>query len=49
MGSHNSKADSLHYEAKDWQEADKSVLYEVMRNTRGEEANLYHFNIKSDR
>ena len=49
MGSHNSKADSLHFDAKDWHETDRSVLYEVMRNNQGQEANLYHFNIKSDR
>ena len=49
MGSHNSKADSLHYDAKNWQETDRSIYHEVMTNSKGEEANLYHFNIKSDR
>ena len=36
MGSHNSKADSLHFEAKDWHETDKSVFYAIMRNSKGE-------------
>lgn len=50
MGNHNSHADSLHYEAKDWQEVERSVFHEVMRNIKnGQEAHLYHFNIKQDR
>lgn len=35
MGSNNSKADSLQYEAKDWEEVDRSILHEVMRSRRG--------------
>ena len=36
MGSKNTKTESLHYEAKEWQEIEKSSLYEVMRNTKGQ-------------
>lgn len=35
MGSNNSKAETLHYEPKDWEEVERAVLYEVMRSRRG--------------
>lgn len=36
MGSGNSKTESLHYDVKDWDEVERSTLYEVMRSKRGE-------------
>ena len=49
MGNKNTKASSLSFKAEDWSEVEKSTFYEVMRNKNGQDANLYHFNIKSDR
>ena len=49
MGSGNSKAEQLNFDLKDWEEVERSTIYEVMRSTRGQEANLYHFTVKSQR
>jgi hypothetical protein len=49
MGNHNSKTEKLNYDPKEWEEVERSTFYEVMRTKKGQEGNLYHFNIKSHR
>jgi hypothetical protein len=49
MGNKNTKASALSFNANDWSEVEKSTFYEVMRSKNGQDANLYHFNIKSER
>ena len=36
MGNHNSKAEQIHYDPKEWEETEKSSLYEVMRSRKGQ-------------
>jgi hypothetical protein len=36
MGNHNSKAEQLHYDPKEWEEVERSTFYEVMRSKKGQ-------------
>lgn len=50
MGNHNSVAERIHFDPKDWDEVERSTLYEVLRNRKTQQlGNRYHFNIKEHR